>query len=183
MKSRSVHRIYSRQGLKKINLIKLLYISCARPNGSTVRHIRPMCQIWYANVKDNGSKRSDMKTFKKAYRFDLEVKGQHRIRIMNVRNTSSYCDTPMCKTMSIKKSYGPDTKTCQKPYKFDLKVKVQRRIWIMNVRDTSSHSDTPMCQIWLVNVKPKMIMGLTRKHVKNSINLTLRSKFKVVSGS
>ena len=102
---------------------------------------------------------------------------------MNVRNTSSYCYTQMCKPMSIKKSYGPDTKTCQKPYKFDLKVKVQRRIWIMNVRDTSSHSDTPMCQIWLVNVKPKMIMGLTRKHVKNPINLTLRSKFKVVSGS
>ena len=124
-----------------------------------------------------------MKTFKKAYRFDLEVKGQHRIRIMNVRNTSSYCYTQMCKPMSIKKSYGPDTKTCQKPYKFDLKVKVQRRIWIMNVRDTSSHSDTPMCQIWLVNVKPKMIMGLTRTHVKNPINLTLRSKFKVVSGS
>ena len=32
----------------------------------------------------------------KAYKFDLEVKGQHRNGIMNVRNTSSYGDTPMC---------------------------------------------------------------------------------------
>ena len=32
----------------------------------------------------------------KAYKFDLEVKGQHRIGIMNVRDTSSYGDTLMC---------------------------------------------------------------------------------------
>ena len=32
----------------------------------------------------------------KAYKFDLEVKGQHRIRNMNVRVTSSYGDRPMC---------------------------------------------------------------------------------------
>ena len=32
----------------------------------------------------------------KAYKFDLEVKGQHRIGIMNVCDTLSYGDTPMC---------------------------------------------------------------------------------------
>ena len=32
----------------------------------------------------------------KAYKIDLEVKGQHPIWIMNVHNTSSYGDTPMC---------------------------------------------------------------------------------------
>ena len=32
----------------------------------------------------------------KAYKFDLEVKGQHRIGILNIHNTSSYGDTPMC---------------------------------------------------------------------------------------
>ena len=31
-----------------------------------------------------------------AYKFYLEVKGQHRFEIMNVRNTSSDGDTPMC---------------------------------------------------------------------------------------
>ena len=33
----------------------------------------------------------------KAYKF--EVKGQQRIGIMNVRNTSSYGHTPMCKIL------------------------------------------------------------------------------------
>ena len=47
----------------------------------------------------------------KAYKFDLKVKGQHRIGNMNVRDTSSYGDTPMQNMVSqfqTKKSYGPD---------------------------------------------------------------------------
>ena len=32
----------------------------------------------------------------KSYKFDLEVKGQHRIRIMNVLDTFSHGDRPMC---------------------------------------------------------------------------------------
>ena len=40
----------------------------------------------------------------KAFKFDLEVKGQHRIGIMNVRNKSSYGDTPMCQIVSQSQS-------------------------------------------------------------------------------
>ena len=71
---------------------------------------------------------------KKAYKIDLEIKGQHRIWIMDVHDTTSYGDTPhvpnmvsLCKTK--KKCYRPDSKTCQKPYEFDLEVNVQGRIW------------------------------------------------------
>ena len=56
----------------------------------------PMCQILYANVKANRSYGSDTKTCQNPYKFDLEVKGQRRIGIMNVRDTSFHGDTPMC---------------------------------------------------------------------------------------
>ena len=75
----------------------------------------------------------------KADKFDLEVKGQHQIGIMNVRKTSSYSDTPMCyickygKPMSIQKKLWAGHENMSKNYKFDLKVKVQGRIWIMKV--------------------------------------------------
>ena len=43
---------------------------------------------------------------------------------MNVCDTYSHSDTPMCQKWSAnvkpKESYGPYTKTCQKPFKFDL---------------------------------------------------------------
>ena len=80
----------------------------------------------------------------KAYKFDLEVEGQHQIGNVNVLPllTSSHDDRLRCQiwlaNVKSKKSYEPDTKTCQKSYK----------IWIMNVRDRSSQGDTPMCQIW-----------------------------------
>ena len=49
----------------------------------------------------------------KAYKFDLEVKGQHRMGNMNVHVTSSHGDRPMCQIWSanvkLKNSYGPDT--------------------------------------------------------------------------
>ena len=70
-----------------------------------------------------------------------------------------------------------------KTYKSYLKIKVQGRILIMNVHNTAPYGDTPMCKIWLANVNLKKVMGLTRNHVKNQLNLTVRSKFKVVSGS
>ena len=93
-----------------------------------------------------------MKTCQKPYKFDLKVKVQGRIWIMNVRDISYYGDKPMWQiwwaNVYPKKSYGPHMKTWQKPYKFDLKVKVQGRIWIINVPDTSSHGVTLMCQIW-----------------------------------
>ena len=38
----------------------------------------------------------DTKRCQKPYKFDLEVKVQGRMWIMNVRDTSSHGDTPMC---------------------------------------------------------------------------------------
>ena len=57
----------------------------------------------------------DTKRCQKPCKFDLEVKCQHCIGIMNLRNTSSHGDTPMAtgkygKPMSDQKtSYVPDT--------------------------------------------------------------------------
>ena len=89
-----------------------------------------------------------MKTYQKPYKFDLEVKVEGRIWIMNVHIVLWwYTHVPnMVSQGQTKKSYEPDTDI--KPYKFDLNVKVQGRIWIMNVRDTSSHGDSHICQIW-----------------------------------
>ena len=74
---------------------------------------RPMCQIWYANDKANRSNRSGMKTCKKPYKFDLKVKVQGCIWIMNVRDTSYHGDTITCQiwlaNVNPKKSYGSDT--------------------------------------------------------------------------
>ena len=69
-----------------------------------------VCQIWYASVKSKISYGPDKKTCQKPYRFDLDVKGQHRIGIMNVRDTSSHSDTPMYQiwyaNVKPRKSYG-----------------------------------------------------------------------------
>ena len=95
---------------------------------------RPICQIWYANVKANRSYRSYMKTWQKPLNLTLRSKfkvvsgswinATHRLMVIH----------PCAK-------YG---------------------------KSMSNH---------------KKVKGRTRKHVKNPINLTLRSKFKVVSGS
>ena len=54
------------------------------------------------------------------YKFDLKVKSQRRIGIMNVRDILPYGDTPMCQiwyaNVKPKKGYGLYTKACQKPY-------------------------------------------------------------------
>ena len=81
-----------------------------------------------------------------------EVKGQRRIRIMGVRNTSFHGDTSMYRfwqpNVKFKKKLWTDTKTFQKSSKFDFEVKGQRHIGITNVRQTSSYDNIPMCQIW-----------------------------------
>ena len=84
----------------------------------------------------------------KDYKFDFEVKGQHRnatYRPMVIHMCAKYG-----KPMSIKKSYEQHTITFKNPINLTLrsKVNVQDRIWILNVRDTSPRGDTPMCQIW-----------------------------------
>ena len=79
------------------------------------------------------------------------------------------------------KDMGPDTKTCQKPYKFVLN-KVQVCIWIIMYathRIMVIHSRAKYGKPMSIQKKG---MGRTRKHVKDPINLTLRSKFTFVSG-
>ena len=103
----------------------------------------------------------------KAYRFDVEIKGQYQIGITNVWDTSSHSDRRVWQiwqaNIKPKTSFELDTKTCQNPFKFAHEVKGQRRIGIMNVPDTSSHDDTPMCQIWQASVEPKTnVMDLTK---------------------
>ena len=82
----------------------------------------------------------DTKTCQKAYKFDLKVKGQHRMGIMNVHDTLSYSETPMCQiwyaNVNPKKIMGRTRKHVKKTCKSDFKR--QRLIGIMNVRDTSS---------------------------------------------
>ena len=57
-----------------------------------------------------------MKTCQKPYKFDGEVKGQRPIGIMNVHNTSSHDDTPMCQICLayVKPKTGMDrTRICK----------------------------------------------------------------------
>ena len=44
---------------------------------------RPMCQIWYVNVKANGLQVGH-EEITKAYEIDLEVEGQYQIGNVNV---------------------------------------------------------------------------------------------------
>ena len=53
----------------------------------------------------------------------------------------------------------------------------------MNVRDTSYHYEKRTCQTKYEYVKGQKTKTWTQNHVVNSINLTLRSKVNVVSGS
>ena len=48
-----------------------------------------MCQIWLANVKAK-KLRAEHENISKPFKFDLEVIGQRRIGIMNVRDTLSH---------------------------------------------------------------------------------------------
>ena len=52
--------------------------------------------IWFDCVKGQKSCGPNTKAYQKAYKFDLWVKGQHHIGIMNKRNTFSCSDRPMC---------------------------------------------------------------------------------------
>ena len=120
-----------------------------------------------------------------AYRFDLEAKGQC-ISIKNVLNTSSRRDRRMCKYILPMSRL---TEVIGRAWRHDKSL----YIWPSGQRSTSnrehkctwtsSHGDRPMCEY----VKPmsyqKIVIGRTHKHDKTPINLTSRSKFKVVSGS
>ena len=138
---------------------------------------RPMCQIWYTNVKAHRSSRSDMKTWQKPINLTLRSKiniesgswmyATHRPVV--IHPCAKY-DKPM---LIQTKVMGSDTKTCQKPYKFDLD-KVQDRIWIimyathliMVIHSRAKYGKPMSIQ--------KKGMGRTRKHVIDPIYLTLR---------
>ena len=53
----------------------------------------------------------------------------------------------------------------------------------MNVCDTLSYGDTLMCQIWYGRLIDKKAAAQTQTHIKNPINLTLRLKVNIISGS
>ena len=63
--------------------------------GSMVMHSCAKYDIYGMTVKVQKS--CDLNTaMLKPYKFDLEVKGQHHIRIINVGTSLSYGDRPMC---------------------------------------------------------------------------------------
>ena len=57
---------------------------------------RTMCKIREANIKAKNSYGPGTKTYKKSYKFDLEVTGQHCIWIMHAYDTLSHDDIPNC---------------------------------------------------------------------------------------
>ena len=54
---------------------------------------------------------------------------------------------------------------------------------IMNVLDTSSHGDRPICQFWYANVKANRSYRPYMETWQKPLNLTLRSKVNIESGS
>ena len=55
-----------------------------------------MCHIWYDYVKGQKAVTQTLSLCQKHYKFDLEVKSQRCIEIMNVCDTLSHGDTPIC---------------------------------------------------------------------------------------
>ena len=96
--------------------------------------------------------------------------------IHSCANLGSQCQTKI--------SYVSDTKTCKKNLlnlTLRSKFKVISGSW-MNARQRLMVKH-PCARYGRLMSNQKRVMGRTRKHVKNPINLTLRSKFKFVSGS
>ena len=105
--------------------------------------------------------------------------------IMNVLETSSHGDRPMCQigyaNVKGNRSYRSDMKTWHKSIKLYLRSKgnIESGTWmymsdLLIVIDPCAKYGKPM-------FNQKLVMGRTQKHVKNPINLTFTSKLKVVS--
>ena len=58
--------------------------------------VKHSCARYGITVNRQKSCGPNTKPCQKLYKFDLEFKGQHHIRIMNKRNTFSHGDKPMC---------------------------------------------------------------------------------------
>ena len=145
-----------------------------------------ICQTKYDYVKWEKSWGLNVKPCQKPYKFDFEVKGQGCIRIMKVLDTSSRW-WPMCQIwyVSVKanRSYRSDMKTWKKPINLTLRSKVNIQLGSQRyatdrlmLTHTCAKYGKPMSN-------QTKVMGRTQKQVTNPINLTFRSKFKVVSGS
>ena len=78
--------------------------------------------------------------------FNLEVKGQCLIRIMNIYATHPLMVVDPCAKYGMPMSKQTEVtnrrKTCQKPNEFNFEVKGQHRIGIKNVSKTLSHGNT-----------------------------------------
>ena len=78
--------------------------------------------------KDKKAEALNTKPCHKPYQFGLEVKGQCRTRIMDVLDTFSHGDRPMCQiwyaNVTAHRSYRSDMKTWQKPINLTLRSKV-----------------------------------------------------------
>ena len=88
----------------------------------------PTCITKYDYAKGQKRWGLNTKSCHKPYKFDLEVKGQGHIRIMNVLDTSSLGYRPMCQiwyaNVKANRSYKLDMKTWQKPIKLTWRSKV-----------------------------------------------------------
>jgi hypothetical protein len=72
--------------------------------------------------------------------FDLEVEGQGPMKVIMVRDTPPYSQSPTYQLaltyLERQKSYGPDKKILFKKQLFDLEVKGQGPTKVIMVRDT-----------------------------------------------
>ena len=104
-----------------------------------------------------------------------KVKGQGHTEVLNVCDTSYHGDTLMCQIwydiVKRQESCGLNTKLCQN----GMEVKRSTSYW--------DHGNWPMCQIWYASVMANRSYGSDMKKCENNINLTLRSKVNIVSGS
>ena len=81
----------------------------------------------------------------KTFIFDIKVKDQGHIEVMNVCNTLLYGIIAMCLIWFVyikeQRSYGADKNPCGKNCKFDLQIKGRHHLEVMNVGDTLSHGN------------------------------------------
>ena len=84
------------------------------------------CQTKFDYVKGQKSWDLNTKPCHKTYKFDLVVKVQGRIRIVNILDASFHGDRPMCQIWytNVKANRRPDMKTWQKPINLNLRSKV-----------------------------------------------------------
>ena len=140
-----------RSEVKVINVRDTLY------HGDTLT-----CQTKYDYVKGQKSLVLNTKPFHKPYKIDLEVKVQGCIRIMNVLDTSSHGDRPICQiwyaNVKANRSYRAYMKTWQKPLNLTLRSKVNIELYATHclmVIHPCAKNGKPMAN-------HKKVMGRTR---------------------